>query len=161
MGLILKMNLLLPSCWDFSFALEIGVSPQSCSRAMQPLLQDLPSCWEFSALGLIRTPLKLFTVFSQYRQNMSDVLSANSRHLLLLDCQHCPLNPGSSLGPLPFTEAWRPSQGPNMRQFHGSLCSLATHSQGSLCIFSWCPMLWKPLFHTFGTFFWFQARRYI
>lgn len=51
---------------------------------------------------------------------MSDVLSANSRHLLLLDCQHCPLNPGSSLGPPPFTEAWRPSQGPNMRQFHGS-----------------------------------------
>lgn len=86
---------------------------------------------------------------------MSDVLSENSRCLLLLDSQHCPLNPGSPLGPLPFTEAWRPSQGPNMSQFHGSLSSLVTRSQGSLCIFAYCSMLWKPLFHTFGTFFLF------
>ena len=38
--LILNMNSpLLPSCWGFSFALEHGVSPHSCSSAMQPLLQ--------------------------------------------------------------------------------------------------------------------------
>ena len=42
---------LLPSCWGFSFALEHGVSPHSCSSAMQPLLQRLPSCWGFSDLG--------------------------------------------------------------------------------------------------------------
>ena len=33
-GLILNMNSpLLPSCWGFSFALECGLSPHSCSRA--------------------------------------------------------------------------------------------------------------------------------
>ena len=35
----------LPSCSGFSFALEHGVSPQSHSSAMQPLLQHLPSWW--------------------------------------------------------------------------------------------------------------------
>ena len=50
--LILNVNsTLLPSCWGFSFALEHGVSPHSCSSAMQPLLQRLPSCWGFSDLG--------------------------------------------------------------------------------------------------------------
>ena len=34
LGLILNMNSpLLPSCWGFSFALECGLSPHSCSRA--------------------------------------------------------------------------------------------------------------------------------
>ena len=42
---------LLPSCWGFSFALGCGVSPHSCSTAMQPQLQHLPSCWGFSDLG--------------------------------------------------------------------------------------------------------------
>ena len=141
MGLILNtILLLLPSCWGFSFALGRGLSPQICSSAVHPPLQDLPSCWEFSALGLIRTPLKIKRATSAALHcsfsstDMSDVLSENSRHLLLLDSQHCPLNPGSPLGPLPFAEAWRPSQGPNMSQFLGSLSSLVTRSQGSLCI---------------------------
>ena len=39
-GLILKtISPLLPSCWGFSFALGHGVSPQSHSSAVQPLLQ--------------------------------------------------------------------------------------------------------------------------
>ena len=41
MGLILNMILpLLLSFWGFSFALGHGVSPQSCSNAAQPLLQN-------------------------------------------------------------------------------------------------------------------------
>ena len=45
-GLILNaISPLLPSFWVFSFALGCGVSPQSCSRAMQLLLQCLLSCW--------------------------------------------------------------------------------------------------------------------
>ena len=44
-GLILNINSpLLLSCWGFSFALGRGVSPRSCSRTMQPLLQCLSSC---------------------------------------------------------------------------------------------------------------------
>ena len=51
-GLILnEISPLLPSCSGLSFALEHGVSPQSCFNAMQSLLQHLPSCWDFSALG--------------------------------------------------------------------------------------------------------------
>ena len=39
-GLILNMiSLLLPSFWDFFFALEHGVSPQSCSNTAQLQLQ--------------------------------------------------------------------------------------------------------------------------
>ena len=42
-GLILNVNSpLLPSCWGFSFALGLGISPQSCSSDMQPPLQRLP-----------------------------------------------------------------------------------------------------------------------
>ena len=40
---------LLSSCWDFSFVLGSGISPQSLSSTAQPLLQRLPSCWGFSA----------------------------------------------------------------------------------------------------------------
>ena len=44
-GLNLNVNSpLLPSCWGFS-ALGCGVSPHSCSSAMQPPLRCLPS-WE-------------------------------------------------------------------------------------------------------------------
>ena len=51
-GLILSVILpLLQSFWGFSFAPGYWVSPQSCSRAAQLLLQHLPSCWGFSALG--------------------------------------------------------------------------------------------------------------
>ena len=42
---------LLPSCWDFSFVLGQGISPQSLSSTTEPLLQHLLSCWCFSALG--------------------------------------------------------------------------------------------------------------
>ena len=51
-GLILNaVSPLALSCWGFSFALGCGVSPESCSSAMQLLLQRLPSCWGFSVLG--------------------------------------------------------------------------------------------------------------
>ena len=51
-GLMLNANSpLLPSCWGFSFALGCGVSPHSCSSAMQPQLQHLSFCWGFSDLG--------------------------------------------------------------------------------------------------------------
>ena len=46
-----ELNWTEPSCWGFSFALGHGVSPQSWSSAVQPLLQHLPSCWDFSHLG--------------------------------------------------------------------------------------------------------------
>ena len=50
-GLILNaISPLLPSCSD-SFALGCGLSPQSCSSAMQMPLQHLLSCWDFSDLG--------------------------------------------------------------------------------------------------------------
>ena len=51
-GLILNaVSPLALSCWGFSFALGCGVSPESCSSAMQLLLQRLLSCWGFSVLG--------------------------------------------------------------------------------------------------------------
>ena len=51
-GLILNVILpLLLSCWDFSFALGHGISPQSCSSPVKSPLQRLPSCWVFSTLG--------------------------------------------------------------------------------------------------------------
>ena len=51
-GLILNaVSPLALSCWGFSFALGCGVSPESCSSAMQLLLQRLLSCWDFSVLG--------------------------------------------------------------------------------------------------------------
>ena len=47
-GFILNVNVpFLPSCWGFS-DLGHGVSPDSHSSAMQPLLQHLMSCWGFS-----------------------------------------------------------------------------------------------------------------
>ena len=51
-GLILNaVSPLALSCWGFSFALGCGLSPESCSSAMQLLLQRLLSCWDFSVLG--------------------------------------------------------------------------------------------------------------
>ena len=56
-GLILNANLtLLPSCWDFSFALGCGVTPHSRSSTTLPLFQCLPSCWGFSDLGHGESP---------------------------------------------------------------------------------------------------------
>ena len=44
-GLIVNViSPLLPSCWGFFFAFGCGISPQSLSSTMQPLLQRLPSC---------------------------------------------------------------------------------------------------------------------
>ena len=52
-GLILTMNSpLLPSCWGFSFVLGCGVSPPSCSSAVQLPLQPLPSWWASLPLDL-------------------------------------------------------------------------------------------------------------
>ena len=57
-GLILNADLsLLPSCWCFSLALDVGylLSPalhSCCSSAGQLPLQRLSFCWGFSALGL-------------------------------------------------------------------------------------------------------------
>ena len=52
-GLILNTILpLLPSYWSFSFVFGCGVSPHSCSRAVQLPLQPRPSCWASLPLDL-------------------------------------------------------------------------------------------------------------
>ena len=57
-SLILNADLsLIPSCWCFSLALDVGylLSPalhSCCSSAGQLPLQRLSFCWGFSALGL-------------------------------------------------------------------------------------------------------------
>ena len=52
-GLILKViSPLLPFFWGFSFVLGCGVSPPSCSSAVQLPLQPLPSWWASLPLDL-------------------------------------------------------------------------------------------------------------
>ena len=76
-GLILNViSPLLPSCWGFSFALGHGVSPQSCSSTVQPLLQCLPSCWGFSALGRGYL-LTVAPAPCSYHASVNDVLFSN------------------------------------------------------------------------------------
>ena len=72
-GLILNMILpLLPSCWGFSFALGHGISPQSCSSAMQPPLQCCTAAAPVQEHSLFSTPSPQFIVFRLFDDGHSD-----------------------------------------------------------------------------------------
>ena len=72
-GLILNVNLpLLPSCWGFSFALGHGISPQSCSSAMQPPLQCCTAAAPVQEHSLFSTPSPAFIVCRPFDEGHSD-----------------------------------------------------------------------------------------